>query len=129
DEAKDVVQDVLLDLWRNTITFTQELTLKSYLYTSVRNKCLDKLKHQKVKTKYLNSLKEESSFFLTQILEEEVYEQLRIAIKELPPPVNEIYELTLLGKTNKEIAEELDLTIDAVKSHKKRGKKALQTKL
>ena len=54
---------------------------------------------------------------------------LEKAIAEFSNPLREIYQLSLQGKSNEEIARELNLTLDSVKSHKKRGKQALKDKL
>lgn len=131
EPAEDVVQDVLYEFWVDRRRFDNTTALKSYLYQVVRNRCLNVLKHQKVEEKYLTKqqLKEESDFFLNQILEEEVYVQLKKAIEELPGQTCDIYELTLLGHDNQEIADMLGLTLDAVKARKQRGKQILQDKL
>lgn len=129
--SEDIVQDVFYNLWEKRESHSDINSLKSYLYSSVKNKCLNHLQHNKVKEKYLNSEKKKQSdeFFLNQILEEEVYQILRDAIKTLPEQTKDVYELSLLGYSNPEIAERLDLSIDSVKSHKKRGKKFLKERL
>lgn len=129
EEARDIVQDVFYDFWQRKEQFGNVDILKSYLYKSVRNKCLDLLRRQKVRDKYLGTLKEENEFFLNQVLEEELYQQLKTAINNLPFEAQKVYKLSLLGHSNTEIADQLGLTIDAVKSHKKRGKKMLQEML
>lgn len=68
-------------------------------------------------------------FFLNQILEEEVYLILKEALDTLPEQTRQIYDLSLLGHDNQEIASLLGLTLDAVKARKKRGKQLLQEKL
>ena len=117
--AEDVVQDTLYEFWVKKIQFATYLELKTYLYRTVRNKCLNILKHKQVKEKYIVELsqKEEYDFFLNQILEEEVYTLLKEAIDSLP------------GQINEEIAKILSISVDAVKALKKRGKKILQEKL
>ncbi len=50
-------------------------------------------------------------------------------IGELSDPVRKIYELTLQEFSNEEIAEQLGLTVDSVKAHKKRGKQILKERL
>lgn len=129
--AEDIVQDVLYNFWLNKLHFETFLELKSYLYKIVRNKCLDMLKHQRVKAKYLTeqTYKEQSEFFLNQILEEEVYTLLKQAVNVLPEQTRKVYELSLLGHDNQQISEILAITLDAVKAQKKRGKKILQEKL
>ena len=51
------------------------------------------------------------------------------AINELPDQIQTIYELSLKGKSNEEIARVLNLSLDSVKSYKKRGKQILKEKL
>ena len=72
---------------------------------------------------------ERQEFFLENIIEEETYFLLRQAIRQLDSPLRRIYELTLQGKSNEEIARALDLTLDSVKSYKKRGKQVLKEML
>jgi RNA polymerase sigma-70 factor (family 1) len=129
EEAKDIVQDVFYEFWQKRTQFGNVVALKSYLYKSIQNKCLDLLRHHKVRDKYLGTLKEENEFFLNQVLEEELYQELKMTINKLPEDTRKIYELTLLGHSNAEIADLLNLTLDAVKSYKKRGKKVLREKL
>ena len=128
--AEDVVQDTLYEFWVKKIQFATYLELKTYLYRTVRNKCLNILKHKQVKEKYIVELsqKEEYDFFLNQILEEEVYTLLKEAIDSLPGQMKRVYELALLGHSNEEIAKILSISVDAVKALKKRGKKILQEK-
>lgn len=129
EEAKDVVQDVIFDIWHKKKAMNDVRSFRSYMYKSIANKCIDLLRKEKVKGSYLNNIAEESEFFLLKVLEEEVYIELRQAIKRLPAPTNNIFELSLEGYSTQEIAKLLDLSIDSVKSHKKRGKKILFHKL
>lgn len=129
--AEDIVQDVLYELCFRKRSFDSVMSLKSYLYGVVRNRCLNVLKRRGVQAKYLieRNYKEESEFFLNQILEEELYALLKDAINSLPERTRNVYELALLGHDNTEIANQLGLTENAVKSYKKRGKKLLYEKL
>lgn len=129
--AEDIVQDILYDLWMKKLHFENLWALKSYLYNMVRNRCLDILKHRKVEEKYLREQRnhENSESFLLQLLEDEVYILLKEAIQTLPFQTAKVFELILDGLDNTEISAKLNLSLDAVKSHKKRGKKLLQEKL
>ncbi|WP_046404962.1 sigma-70 family RNA polymerase sigma factor [Odoribacter sp. N15.MGS-14] len=129
--AEDVVQDVLYELWERKLHFENIWALKAYLYNMVRNRCLDVLKHRKVEERYFREqrLAENTEFFFHQLLEDEVYALLQEAVRSLPPQVGKVFELVLDGYDNSAIAELMHLSIDAVKSHKKRGKKILQEKL
>jgi RNA polymerase sigma-70 factor (ECF subfamily) len=131
DGVEDMVQEVLFECWHRRSRFDTLVALKTYLYRGTRNKCLDALKHRRVRERYLTrqSLEEQSEFFLHQVLEEEVYTLLKEAIDSLPEPTRAIYNLTLLGHDNPTIASLLGLSLDAVKSRKKRGNQLLREKL
>ncbi len=129
--AEDIIQDILYELWMKRLHFENLWALKAYLYNMVRNRCLDILKRRKVEEKYLREqrYKENSESFLFQLLEDEVYFLLRKAVRNLPSQTARVFELMLDGHDNGEIAVLLNLSLDAVKAHKKRGKKILQDKL
>lgn len=52
ETAKDLVQDVLFELWTRKWHLSSITSVSAYLYQMVRNRCLDRLKHQKVEEKY-----------------------------------------------------------------------------
>ena len=128
DEAEDIVQDIFTILLQKYKEFDSLNSLKSFLYVSVKNACLNYNKHTKVKflfaeEKRANTIKE--VFFLNKVLEEEVYYNLVKAVKKLPNRCRTIFELNLDGLKNAEIASKMDISIETVKSQKKRGKKLL----
>jgi RNA polymerase sigma-19 factor, ECF subfamily len=53
DESQDLVHDVFLQMWRHRRRIRLERDLRSYLYASVRNHALDRLKHRKVEDRFL----------------------------------------------------------------------------
>jgi len=121
DECEDLVQDIFVDLWEKEYTFPDETSLKVYLYKAARNKCFNCIKHSKVKDKYAESkiqVLEDDNLFLKQILEEEIVNQLYMAIEELPDRKKEIIKLSLKGLKNNEIAETLGIKLQTVKTLK-----------
>ena len=127
--AEDIVQDIILELYSRRLLFDTPVALKSFLFLSVKNKALNFLRRQQAQERYLNNRMEEESFFLNNIIREEVYYHLQKMIGELSDPVRQIYELTLQELSNEEIAEQLGLSVDSVKAHKKRGKQILKERL
>ena len=130
ETSEDIVHDVILDIYSNKRIFSNINSLKSFLYQSIKNRCINYLEHKKAEQNYCQSSAiQQEEFFLDSIIEEEIYFLMHKAIKELPEQIHQIYELSLQGKSNEEIAQTLDLSLDSVKSYKKRGKLMLKDKL
>lgn len=47
EHCEDIVQNIFVKLWENRKTLMIETSLKSFLLTSVKNGCLDELRHRK----------------------------------------------------------------------------------
>ena len=120
--VEDLVQDTFITLWEKRKDFDHLIALKSFLYTSVRNKCLNHLKHQAVEKKHESSLVyelESDQYFTDHVIEEEVFNQLFAEIRLLPEAAQEIMVLAMNGLKNQEIADELKISINTVKTQKK----------
>ncbi|WP_421919905.1 RNA polymerase sigma-70 factor [Marinifilum sp.] len=130
--SEDLVQEVFMRLWEKQDEYHNDIALKVYLYRAVRNKCLNNIKHEQVKNKYIaESLPklETEEFFLDQVLSEEVSRLLYMFIAELPKQRQQIIRYSLLGLKNQEIADIMGLTVNTVKSHKLNAYKVLREKL
>ena len=125
--SKDVVQEVFFKLLKNKKEFENISSLKGYLYSSVKNACLDHHKHNKIKQLYIeqSGAADHLNYQNEIIFQEEVYRHLLNAIDRLPNRCREIYTLTLKGIQTKEIAELMGISTETVKSQKKRGKELL----
>ena len=87
DEAKDVVSDVFQRLWESWQQTEEHLDVSpTFLYTSVRNRCLDKLRHEKASDHYASLVKATESLASDdEIIEfEKRITMLRKAIDQLP---------------------------------------------
>lgn len=58
ETCKDIVQEAFIKYWRQENNFNDEIALKTYLYKSIRNGCLNQLRHENVRKKYFESLPE-----------------------------------------------------------------------
>lgn len=126
DAAEDVVQDVFYSLLSRPQLFPSVLSLKSWFYTAIHNKCLDLYRRDQLKQRYCDDLLHSEDFLLmNNVLEEEVAWTLQNFLKQLPPRTREVYNLVIQGYGNEDICKLLEMTMDAVKSHKKRGKAVL----
>lgn len=131
DVAEDIVQEIFFKLYADKPTFEVVVALKSYLYLVTKNQCLNYLKHVRIEQEYLSSIeeREQTTFFFNQIVEQELLALLSEAIQDLPEQTGQVFQLVMEGFDNAEIAERLNLSIDSVKSHKKRGKQFLKRRL
>ena len=130
--AEDLVQEAFISMWEKREDFSHLNALKSFLYTSVRNKCLNHIKHQSVVQKHDKALVyelESEQYFVSHVIEEETFNQLFKEIKDLPPSAREITLLALNGLKNQEIADELKISVNTVKTQKKIAYSRLKEKL
>lgn len=130
DVAEDIVQEIFMKVWECEKKFNSYIGFKTFLYNAVANRCLDYLKHVIVENRYAEVfLKEKKEWDELDFVEEEMYRELYLAVSELPKQSRAVFELSLKGKKNEEIAQLLNLSIFTVKSYKKNGLQYLRKKL
>ncbi|MDR1719536.1 MAG: RNA polymerase sigma-70 factor [Dysgonamonadaceae bacterium] len=133
EAAEDIVQELFVSIWEKQVVFTSYPAFKSYLYRFVKNAAFDYLRHQDVENRYAGYITDESSdeevFDETEMHREEEYRLLFKAIDELPARCREIFLMSLEGKKNREIAVELQISIDTVKTQKLRAMRHLRQRL
>ena len=130
--VEDMVQEVLVSFWEKRQNFEHKNAIKAFLYTSVRNKCLNHIKHQTVLKKHEESLiyeLESEQFFTHHIIEEETFNQLYVEINHLPESAQKIMLLAVKGLKIKEIATTLGISENTVKTQKKIAYSKLKKKL
>ena len=121
DIVKDIVQDVFVKIWNTVTEFESEKSMKVYFYLSTKNACFDHLKKEKRRNLSSDINEEigiEDKVVIDEIIREETYRILEDAIIQLPEKAQEVIRLNLNGLSNQEIAEELDVSINTVKTHK-----------
>lgn len=128
--AEEIVENVLLKLWQKRHKLDKIKDLKSYLYAMTRNAALDYLKKEKkfvrLDVKKHDSITLKDSF----IIEEETYAILFQALETLPTKCRKVFELSCLdGIKYKDIAEDLQISINTVKSQRARAIELLKSYL
>lgn len=141
DTSREIVQDVFVRIWEKRSTLLGEESLKSYLYRSVRNKCLDYLKHLNVEYEYEKILIKEtqesgSGSYNTEdhpldgLITEELKNSIGSAIENLPEKCREIFELSRYeGLKYREISDELNISVKTVETQMSRALKSLKEQL
>jgi RNA polymerase sigma-70 factor (ECF subfamily) len=135
DEAEEVVQEVFCKLWMNRANLDETLSIKSYLFTAVKNNCLKVLDHQKVKDKYKHLL--ESVYCVASannphenFIGEELEREFNKALQKLPAQSRKIFELSRHdGLTYKEIATRLHISPKTVETQMSRALTKLKLQL
>lgn len=130
--CEDIIQDIFVAFCERQKCFLNLKMLKAYFYTSVKNSCFDYLKHSKVEKKYLEAslyfcLNED--YFLDQVLKNEAYSMIYSEINKLPEMGKKVLLLSLKENSNEEIAGELNIALNTVRTHKARAYKVLRKKL
>ena len=91
DDAEDIVQEVFIELWNRRATFGSVEHIKGFLYLSIKNRCLNFNKHDRIKEKYLNRVMvDHEDVFEGRIIEAEVAQQVFHAISKLPEQQKQI---------------------------------------
>lgn len=119
DGIEDIVQEAFITFWQKRKDFDNSIAAKSFLYKSVRNKCLNHIRDEIVQQKHLQNGIGPDTDFEYFVIEEEVFNQLYNEIKNLPPASQRVMILAINGLKNQEIATELDISLNTVKTQKK----------
>ena len=128
DLTADIVQECFVKQWQHRDDFIYLHQVKAFLYTSVHNRALNELEHRKVVSDYEDKVmaKGVETFFHDKVIAEESYRILIDAIDKLPPQMRKIILLALEGKNNPEIADELHVSGETVRSQKKAAYRKLR---
>jgi len=129
DSSEDIVQEIFIYIWENAYKLNIETSIKSYLYAMVRNKCLNYLKSIKLTDSFelldfnINLITEHVFNSTTEEDKKIVYHQILKIIDTLPEKMQQVVKLKFLHNYKySEIASELDVSVNTVKTQLKRAK-------
>ena len=135
DSSKDIVQDLLVNLWHSDIRFTSARELMGYLYKSLYNNSLLYIRNKKKRATILDRMDREKECddftreFMLDTVREEVVRLLYLHIGDLPRVRRQIMRLSISGFSGKEIAERLGISVNTVKVQKNKSIKYLRDRL
>ncbi len=134
DAAEEIVQDLFVKFWENRATIKISSSVRSYLFTSVRNSCLNFIKHLKIEESYkqYNEIERESgSITVDEEFEgSELEKQIRKAIDQLPPERKKVFIMSRFeGLKYREIAEKSGISIKTVENQMGKAIKFLRQEL
>jgi RNA polymerase sigma-70 factor (ECF subfamily) len=132
-DAEELVQEYMIYLWENRKTLVIETSLKAYLFTAVKYRCLNAIKqrlyHERVHNLLYEKMKDridDPDYYLAN----ELAAMIRKAVDELPENYREVFVRSRFGiATNTQIAEELGISVKTVEYRITQTLKILRVKL
>jgi RNA polymerase sigma-70 factor (family 1) len=123
--SEEIVQEVFTSIWERRKTILIQKSFAAYIYTSVRYMTLDYIKSHSITDQYIQEVLDKNtvSYSSHNATEDFIYyEELQKAVDKatmlLPKKSKEVFILSRIKHyTNKEIADELNVSIETVKYH------------
>lgn len=137
--AQDIVMDVFARLWRDRLTLPTDTRLAAYLRVSVRNACIDYLRHDKVEASmeeigaavgWAPGMSAAPLAPDEELERSEAKEIIRQAFTTLPQRMRQVLELRWLGgKSYKDISRELGMPVKSVENYLGRAMRQLRERM
>lgn len=129
EDAENIVQDVFVELWENKEMLNMHMNLIAYLFTTIKNKCLNHLRHKLVVQETASKLQEEYTISLRMNLDsleafdnnlfsdQDIEKIISRALDTLSEKCRTIFIMSKIeGKKQKEIAQELNISINTIET-------------
>lgn len=126
EEAEDVVSTAFARLWDRRSQFEAFAPIQSFLYTTVRNQCLNIIKHQDVVSQAAKVLASEpqelDNYIETQVLQAELLQLIFAEMEKMPERQRLILQWTYRDEVPAaEIAERLQMSPAHVRMERSRA--------
>lgn len=130
DDAKGIVHEVFVGFWEKFESLPSDTNYRSYLYTAVRNRCLNHIRDKK-KHVMLDAIREQE--FATENTSsetEELSKAIDAGMESLPERCREVFELNRIeGLKYAQIAEKLGISIKTVEAQMSKALSVLRDHL
>lgn len=140
DVAENIIQDTFVTLWNRRKELKDNTNLASYLFTGAKNNALYRLRDKKYRQKLFSDTTDVSELNLnvdvlatadtSAFAFQEIEQIIQKTLSSLPPQCRKVFELSRFREMkNKEIAEELNISVRTVEGHISKGIKAFRIAL
>ncbi len=139
--SRDIVQEIFIAFWENKEKTDINVSIRAYMYASVKNKCSNYIKHKIVEHNYsdktIADFKQlEINFYSSSeepfriLSEKELNNKIEQIVSSLPEQCRITFELSRYkGLKNSEIAQKMDLSVRTVETQIYRALKTLKESL
>lgn len=134
EEAKDIVSGCFVKFWQGKHIAETEENVKSFLYISCRNSCLNYLKNlasrNRIQNTYYEKLAKEEGYVELEIIRSETLDLLHREIEALPDKTREVFKLIYFDQLKTDqIAKILNVTEKSVRYYKAKAIESLKTSM
>jgi len=128
--SEDILQETFIKYWENRKSFSSFLSVKVYMYTVSRNMVIHHFRDNETHHRILEKMEYEP--ILTEdhlLITSEICAMVQQAIAALPAQTRRVIELSIEDRKVSEIAEELHISPNTVKTLKKNAYQTLREQL
>jgi RNA polymerase sigma-70 factor (ECF subfamily) len=134
DGAEEIVQEVMFKLWINRESVVFDTSPRSYLFRSVRNSCLNLLKHMNVRDEYRVAREAQVQDWQRsqedEMIVTELEQKIRDAVDKLPVERRKVFVMSRYdGLTYAEIAARLNISVKTVENQMSSALRTLREEL
>ena len=134
DASEEIVQDFFYNYWKNRKRINIKVSLRSYLYRSIRNNSLKYLDALAVRRKYADRIISGSTgqtgYNTSELEFAELNEIIEDTLSELPERCSRIFRMSRFdGLKYDEIAKELSVSVKTVEANMTRALRFLRERL
>ncbi len=137
EDTEEIVQDVFVKVWKNRKNITTNIN--GYLFKVTKNTCLDYLRQKKHKLNSSGNIVQLEAFInyaalsdqnAASILEKELEKKIQDSIELLPKKCKQVFVKSRIeGLKNREISDELDISVKTVENHMSKALKHMRLHL
>jgi len=125
-QAEDTVIETFSALWQKRNSFESHQAVRSFLYLSVKNACINHLHHLKVRSAYqkkvLETVLPDENLVENKVIFSELMQFIYKEVENLPDGYREVIQLLFIeGMDHQKVAESLDISAGNLRVRKLRA--------
>lgn len=131
-QAEDIVADAFIKLWQKNSDFENLISIRAFMYVTIRNSCCNYLKHIQRRTashqEILHLAEKDDNYIESKMIKADLLQVILQEVESLPPIRRKIFKMIYLEDLSIfEIATRLNITVDTVRVQKARALHGLRT--